>query len=129
MERTADDVVSRWLETIGGFVEMLDQAGHRSDVNVLSLKAQCFDLMLEAIKAGATQLAGDESPLEKRTCDRGQDRGVPANSRRCPPSSDRSLEGLALRQLRTQRGIRCGCGDEVAARRRAHLQDVRQTNA
>lgn len=65
MERSVDHVVIRLFETVNGLVEMLEQSGQRSDVNIPSLKAQCLDLMLDAIKAGATQLAGDEGLHER----------------------------------------------------------------
>ena len=103
MERSADDVLSRLLETVSGFVEMLDQAGQRSDVNVQSLKAQCLDLMLEAIKAGATQLTGPHKERARAVADK-------------ITAYQRSSVDVRLHLIDLSQGWRCGnCGRDVAA--------------
>jgi hypothetical protein len=108
VETTADQVLSRLLETVNGLVEMLEQAGQRSDVNIPSLKAQCLDLMFEAIKAGATRLASDDSlaPLQegaRRLVDR-------------IAAYQRSSIDVRLHLIDLSQGWRCSsCGSDVAA--------------
>ena len=67
MARTADDVLSRWWETVAGMCETLEQAGERSDIDLPSFKSQVLGIMLEAIKSGALQLADEPaSSLQAR---------------------------------------------------------------
>jgi len=65
---TAEDALARLFDLAGELIEMLEQAVRRGDVELASLKSQCFDLMFEAIAAGATRLSTDgSSPLQERS--------------------------------------------------------------
>ena len=66
MART-DDALIRLFEVASGLADTLDRARAQGDVDRTSLKAQCFDLVTEAIAAAAATVAADQAvPPEVR---------------------------------------------------------------
>lgn len=64
------EALAKLLDAVRHFAEMVGQtARERSDVNLLALKAQCFDLLVEASTTSAQRLSSDTSiadPLRER---------------------------------------------------------------
>lgn len=59
MNSNATDAWVRLLDVVSGLVAMLEQARYRTDVDLASLKTQCFDLVLEAIVTNTSLLTSD----------------------------------------------------------------------
>jgi predicted RNA-binding Zn-ribbon protein involved in translation (DUF1610 family) len=58
MART-DEALIRLFDVAGGLADMLDRSRAQADLDRTAFKAQCFDLVTEAIVAAATTLAAD----------------------------------------------------------------------
>lgn len=89
---------------LAGQLELINQAAARPNVDVAKLKAQCFDLVADAIAAQAETLAGDP--------------GAQANARRLISSLEshrQALVDVRLHLIELSEDWQCSvCGQDVA---------------
>lgn len=110
MSRSTDDAAwAKLFSVVDGQLELLAQTGTRPGVDVKGLKAQCLDLVLEAVGAQAVRLSTSaevSAPL--------RDRAKALADRLASQSKQRAEVRLHLIEL--SEGWKCGkCSRDVAS--------------